>query len=80
MKTKLTKEQANKKINYFFKILKNKKPEQIKKIKRLAMHYNIKLCDKTGENNPHLSCFIAFPTDLVIISTIRLGNCYKFLG
>ncbi|MBU1136589.1 MAG: hypothetical protein ABIG37_01530 [Nanoarchaeota archaeon] len=46
MKNKLTKKEVEKKIEDFFINIKNKKPEQIKKIKRLAMHYKIKLKDK----------------------------------
>ena len=43
MKSKLSKQEAQKKIEDFFSNLKNKTPEQIKKIKRLAMHYHISL-------------------------------------
>lgn len=43
MKKKLTKQEANEMVRKFFSNLQNKNPEQIKKIKRLAMHYNIKL-------------------------------------
>ena len=46
MKTKLSKKQAEEKIEEFFLDIKSKNPEQIRKIKRLAMHYNIKLGDK----------------------------------
>lgn len=46
MNKKLTKKQANEKIENFFSNLEDKKPEQIKKIKRLAMHYKIRLKDK----------------------------------
>ena len=45
MKTELTKQEAEKKIEEFFSNLSGKKPEQIKKIKRLAMHYHISLHD-----------------------------------
>jgi len=40
---KLNKKQAEDKIKEFFKDLDNKKPEDIIKIKRLAMHNKIKL-------------------------------------
>ncbi len=43
---KKTKKQAEKEINDFFKNIKNKSKEEIRKIKRLAMHYNIKLGKK----------------------------------
>ena len=46
MKTELTRKEAEKKINEFFLYIKSKGPEQIRKIKRLAMHYKIKLKDK----------------------------------
>jgi len=40
---KLNKKQAEEKIEGFFKEIKGKSPEQIRKIKRLAMHNKIKL-------------------------------------
>lgn len=43
MKTKLTKKEAGEKIKDFFKSIENKTAKDIKKIKRLAMRYNIKL-------------------------------------
>jgi len=43
---KLTKKQAEKKIEEFFSCIKEKTPEQIRKIKRLAMHHSIKLREK----------------------------------
>jgi len=46
MKTKLGKKEAEEKIKAFFQNIRDKTPEQIKKIKRLAMHYNIKLKEK----------------------------------
>jgi len=42
----LTKTQAEEEIKEFFQNIENKKPEEIKKIKKLAMHYSIKLKDK----------------------------------
>tara|TARA_Y100000310_G_C20301321_1_gene631928 strand:- start:12 stop:266 length:255 start_codon:yes stop_codon:yes gene_type:complete len=45
MKTKLSKSEAQEKINSFFKS-KDFTPEQVRKIKRLAMKFNIKLKDK----------------------------------
>ena len=40
---KLSKTEAQKKIREFFLNIKNKNPKQVKKIKKLAMRYNIKL-------------------------------------
>ncbi|MEK6820305.1 MAG: hypothetical protein AABX71_01210 [Nanoarchaeota archaeon] len=46
MREKLGRKQAEEKIGEFFKNIKEKKQEEIKKIKRLAMHHNIKLKEK----------------------------------
>lgn len=43
---KTSKKEAEKEIEEFFKNIKDKTPKEIKKIKRLAMHHNIKLKDK----------------------------------
>jgi len=43
---KLTKSEAEQEIDNFFKNLQDKTPEDIKKIKRLSMKYNIKLGNK----------------------------------
>jgi len=43
---KENKEEARKNIEDFFKDLKDKTPKEIKKIKTLAMSFNIKLGDK----------------------------------
>ncbi len=43
---KLSKTEAQKEIEEFFKDIENKTPKEIKKIKRLAMRHNIKLGDK----------------------------------
>jgi RNase P subunit RPR2 len=40
---KLSKTEAEKQIRNFFKNIKNKSPREIKKIKKLAMSYNIHL-------------------------------------
>jgi len=40
---KIGKREAEKKIKDFFKNLKNKSPEQVRKMKRLSMRHNIKL-------------------------------------
>ena len=46
MKSKLTKSQAEAKIGEFFESIKDKEKEQVRKIKRLAMHYKIRLGEK----------------------------------
>ena len=46
MKKTISKTEAKKQIDDFFKIIKNKTPKEIKKIKRLAMAYNIPLKSK----------------------------------
>ena len=46
MKKTLPKTEAKKQIEEFFENLKNKTPKEIKKIKRLAMSYNIPLKEK----------------------------------
>ncbi len=46
MNIKISKKDARKKINNFFKNIKNKTPKQVKKIKRLAMAKNISLNEK----------------------------------
>ena len=43
---KLSKKEAEEKIKEFFKELKNKTPQEIKKIKKTAMKHNIKLKEK----------------------------------
>ncbi len=68
---KLRKKEALFEIKKFFSDIKNKKPKEIKKIKRLAMHHNIKLgslrkkfCKK---------CFSVFPQN----AKIRIKNGKK---
>jgi len=46
MRKKLSKKEVEEKIEDFFKDIEKRKPEEIRKIKRLAMHYNIKLGEK----------------------------------
>jgi RNase P subunit RPR2 len=43
MKSSLTKSQAEKEIKEFFEDMNSKTPKEIKKIKKLAMKYSIKL-------------------------------------
>ena len=46
MKSKISKTEAQEKIKDFFSHIKHKSPEEVKKIKKLAMSHNIKLGDK----------------------------------
>lgn len=46
MKSPLTKSQAEKEINSFFKNISSKNPKEIQKIKKLAMKHGIKLGEK----------------------------------
>ena len=46
MKTDLTKKQAEEKVKKFFSDIESKSQEEIRKIKRFASHYKIKLKDK----------------------------------
>ena len=46
MKKALSKTEVEKQITNFFNNIKNKSPKEIKKIKRLAMKYNIKLKER----------------------------------
>ena len=46
MDKKFSKEDARKEIENFFRGVKNKSPKEIKKIKKLAMSYNIPLKEK----------------------------------
>jgi predicted Zn finger-like uncharacterized protein len=46
MKKTLSKKEAKKKIEEFFLEVKNKTPKEIKKMKKLAMNYNIPLKEK----------------------------------
>lgn len=42
----MNKKQAEEKINDFFENIKTKKQEEVRKIKKLAMHYKIRLGEK----------------------------------
>ncbi len=46
---KISKNEAKERIEEFFKDIKNKSPKEVRKIKKIAMHYNIKLGDKRKE-------------------------------
>jgi len=43
---KISKTEAKKQIQEFFKNIKNKTPKEVKKIKKLAMNYNLPLKEK----------------------------------
>ncbi|MFQ5531612.1 MAG: hypothetical protein ACE5ES_03275 [Candidatus Nanoarchaeia archaeon] len=80
MKKTLSKTEANQEIEKCFKDIKSKTPKQIKKIKRLAMSYNIKL----GEKRKLFckKCFNAYITPKIKVKnklkTIICENCnYK---
>ena len=60
---KLSKPEAVKEIEEFFKNIQNKTPKEIKKIKRLSMKYNIKLGDKRKK-----FCKKCYSTKLKVIS------------
>ena len=80
MKTELTKEEAEKRIEGFFKKIKSKKPEEIKKIKRFASHYKIKLKDKKKK-----FCKSCFSPKLKIkriknqVKTVECQKCKKLM-
>lgn len=74
----LLKLEAEKKIKNFFENLENKKPREIKKIKKLAMHYNIKL----GNSKKKFckKCFSLFPKNAEIrikkkMKIVKCENC-----
>lgn len=46
MREKISKTQAKSKVEKFFADISNKEPEEIRKIKRLAMRHNLKLEEK----------------------------------
>ena len=60
---KLSKTEAKKQIEEFFKDIKNKNSKEIKKIKKLAMKHNIKLKDKRKK-----FCKKCFSSRLKVIS------------
>lgn len=73
---RLSKNEAKEKIEDFFKNLKNKNPEEIRKIKKIAMHYNIKLGDKRKK-----FCKKCYSSNLNVksiknkIKTVECKNC-----
>jgi RNase P subunit RPR2 len=75
---KLSKTEARKKVEEFFEKIKDRSPEEIKKIKKLAMSYNIKLKEKRK-----LFCKECFSSELKTIGIknktkkVRCGRCGK---
>ena len=73
---KLSKNEAKEKIEGFFKDVEHKRPEEIRKIKRIAMHYNIKLGDKRKK-----FCKKCYSVNLKVksikdkVKTAECGNC-----
>ena len=76
----MTRKEAEEKINNFFKDIKSKNKEQIRKIKRLAMHYNIKLGEKRKK-----FCKFCYSPKLKMkrikkrIKTVICENCGKMM-
>jgi len=74
----LNKKQAQEYIEEFFKNIHNKNREQIRKVKRLAMHYKIRLGEKRK-----LFCKYCYSAKLKIIKisknikTVKCENCGK---
>jgi RNase P subunit RPR2 len=73
---KLSKEEARKEVLNFFKSLEDKTPKEIKRIKKLAMHYNIKLKEQRKK-----FCKKCYSTNLRFkkikkgVKTVICGNC-----
>jgi len=76
MKSKLSKTEAQEKINSFFE-KSDFTPEQLKKIKRLAMKFNIKLGDKRKFFCK--SCLHPLSGKITISGTHKTVEC-KFCG
>lgn len=77
MKKKISKKEAEKQIEEFFYHISEKKPKEVKKIKKLAMSYNIKLGERRklfckGCFHPYIQPSIRIKND--IITTI-CENC-----
>ena len=78
--TKLNRKQAEEKIIEFFSKIKEKTPEEIRKIKKLAMAHNLKLGGKRKT-----FCQKCFSTKLKVISVknkikrVRCENCQNLM-
>jgi len=78
MKKKLSKTEAKKNVENFFKIIKNKDLEDIKKIKKLAMMHNITLKEKRKSfckkcMNPYKNPKIRIKNKIKIITCENCG-------
>ena len=73
MNKKISKTEAKEKIDEFFFDIKNKNPKEIKKIKKLAMRFNIKLGDKKKKFCKH--CLAPYNN-----SKVRIKKKYKLIG
>jgi len=78
MKKTLSKKQAEAQVTEFFDNIKDKKPKQVKKIKRLAMAYNLPL--KEGRKKFCKKCLNPYTGNEKIriknkTKTIRCNNC-----
>ena len=77
---KLNKKQAQEKINEFFPSISGKTPEQIRKIKMLAMKFNLKLGNKRKK-----FCKYCYSPKLKVkriknkIKTLECENCHKLM-
>jgi len=81
----MSKTQAKEEIIEFFSHIKHKTPEQVKKIKKLAMSHNIKLGDKRKLFckkclNPHKNSSISIKDGFITIVCENCGfiNRWKF--
>jgi len=80
MAKKISKSEARKQIKEFFESIREKTPEQVKKIKKLAMSQNIKLGDKRKLFckkclSPYKNSSVKIKDDFI---TITCENCsYK---
>ncbi len=77
MKKKISKTEAKEQIENFFENINEKSPKEIKKIKRLAMKYNISLKEKRKlfcKNclSPHKNPSIRIKNGFI---RINCGNC-----
>jgi len=79
MKKIISKTEAQKQITGFFENIKDKNPKEIKKIKRLAMSYNIKLREKKKLFckkclNPYIGPSIHIKNGIIKITCDRCEN------
>ncbi len=79
MNKKMSKAEAREKIEGFFSDVDNKKPEAVRKIKKLAMSYNIKLGEKRKLFCKKCYTFFSYKKSSIRINknmkTIRCSVC-----